>query len=382
MHMLEGLNDAHPAERAIVFVDMFGSTSMKEREPETTWIATFGWFYGQIGQIVVEGGAGTITKYLGDGMMVAYDQDDATQAINDAIRMQEAIKDAVEERHVRLHCSIGIGTGTVTEYSPDSGRFDCLGGVVDRARRLCEIASPQAIFIDTATIDAAQMNKVRSKVGHVLKRSTEDYQGDLERATLKGFGQPVPYREIRWDQQLFGVKSRAVTAALEAAPTGGASASSGGAVGSTRGEGPRGQQGQRGVVRHWNADKGHGILCADDGTVYYTDTRYLLGTDRLERSETVYFSARPTLVPGRNPVASAVVVVGEEAEGDVVAVNEGYGFVRVEDSKGNCQDLFFSTAQCSGPVERHRRVRFVVGHTERGARAEEVEALASRSEAA
>lgn len=76
--------------------------------------------------MIAEDGAGTIVKFTGDGAMIAYGEDDATHAINDAIRVQEAIKESVERRQVTVSCSIGIALGEVVEFEtahgPDSAR--------------------------------------------------------------------------------------------------------------------------------------------------------------------------------------------------------------------------------------------------------------------
>jgi class 3 adenylate cyclase len=192
-------------ERTIVFVDLVDSTGMKEREPESSWVPTIAWLYRAISDQVQRGGAGQIVKFLGDGVMIAY-VDGATQAINDAIGIQETIRDAVFERRVRLECACALASGEVVAFLDAQQNEDYLGLVVDRAARLCSIASAQAIFVDARTIASAQLNKVRSSVGVALRRSIEDYCGAGERAGLRGFVEPVRYHEIRWDQGLFGPK--------------------------------------------------------------------------------------------------------------------------------------------------------------------------------
>src|SRR5438105_4186060 len=83
--------------------------------------------------------------------------------------------------------------------------------VVDTASRLCDVASPQAIFVDEDTVASAQMNRVSGNIGRGLDRTPSEYQGSLERTSLRGFPGPVGYYEIKWDQQLFGLKSRVMT---------------------------------------------------------------------------------------------------------------------------------------------------------------------------
>lgn len=354
-------------ERTIAFVDVVQSTSMKQQEPETSWIPAIAWLYEAVTAAVAAGGSGTVVKTLGDGVMLAY-ADDATQALNDAIAVQEAIKDAVSERHVRLYCSYGVATGEVMTFVGENDQVDYLGLVVDRAQRLCSIASAQAILVDTATIASAQLNKVRSTVGSVLRRNVEDYQGELEKANLAGFAQPVPYREIRWDQQLFGLKSRVVTAAIDSAEAPGATSAP--RPSSTTG---RQKRGRAGTVRLWNADRGQGFIDGNDGQSYYTDARFLVGTEGLDDGELVFFHPHAPLVAGKNPLAACVVPDDEEISGQVVALKESFGFVRVHDQRGNTMDLFMSRDQCPGGLACGEDVTFIVGHSDRGPRAEAVE---------
>src|SRR4051812_2900883 len=96
--------DAH-VEGTFLFIDMFDSAGYKANG-EAAWITTTAWFYDKVGTIIEEGGAGTIVKYLGDGVMVAYEPDGAAAAINDAIRIQEALADGVDGGRVRVSCSI------------------------------------------------------------------------------------------------------------------------------------------------------------------------------------------------------------------------------------------------------------------------------------
>jgi class 3 adenylate cyclase len=210
---------ASRVERTIMFIDMVDSTSMKEKEAEATWLTTFGFFFDLITGVIEGNARGSIVKYLGDGIMAVYGEDHGSDAINDAVSIQKGIKDSVEARKVRVHCSIGISTGEVVEFKTPRDEPDYLGSVVDRAARLCAVASAQAIFVDTATATSTQMSKVKSPVGKVLRRTINEYQGAMGKTNLKGFTAPVEYQEILWDQQLFGLKPIVVTADIDSART-------------------------------------------------------------------------------------------------------------------------------------------------------------------
>lgn len=353
-----------------VFVDMFDSTGMKANGVEANWLPTTGWFYDVVSEKVYEGDAGTIVKFLGDGVMIAYGADGATQAINDAIRIQEALEDGVEGRQVRVACSIGVATGEAVTFETTPGVQDYIGEVVDRASRLCSVASPQAIFVDTATTASAQMNKVRSKLGAVLRRRIAEYQGDEQKTTLKGLATPVSYQEILWSQQPFGLKSKVVTATIDSAAERVTPARK---LATLQ---PHGERGQRGLVDRWDAAKRQGFLVGEDGERFYTDERYLVvEDDDLRADDVVYFVARPSLLEGKARVAAAVVAVQQDVEGEVVKLLDGYGFARVTDTRGNGQDVFFPLGECDGELVRGQRVACTIAEGDRGARAEAVAAV-------
>src|SRR5437868_9559672 len=90
-------------DKTVMFCDIADSTGMKEKEAEAGWLTTFGYFYDLTTEVIASGSAGTIVKYLGDGAMVVYDEDHTTHAINDAIRIQEAIKGDIGKRQVNVH---------------------------------------------------------------------------------------------------------------------------------------------------------------------------------------------------------------------------------------------------------------------------------------
>jgi cold shock CspA family protein len=253
------------------------------------------------------------------------------------------------------------------------GHNDYLGESIDKAARLCSAASPQAIFVDVATTASAQMNKVRSRVGEVLRRPIAEYQGDVQRASLTGFSAPVEYHEILWAQQLFGLKSKVLTATLDS-------------VADRRADMPRpsgqtplrGERGRRGVVTHLDTAKHHWFIKADDGEPFYTDARFVVSEDELQIGDVVYFLPRPSLVEGKARLAGAVVAVDQDVEGTVVSVLDGFAFVRIADSRGNMQDIFVSLGDCSFSVERHQHVEFTVGESDRGAKAEDLEPAVPR----
>ncbi|MGH2731588.1 MAG: adenylate/guanylate cyclase domain-containing protein [Actinomycetota bacterium] len=191
--------------RVMMFVDMTDSTAIKERETEAHWLTTYGYFFDLVGREI---GPEPTVEYLGDGILAAYEDADAAEAINAAIRIQEKLANDNEDRIVCCRCSIGVSAGEVIAYRDPRGAGHYIGTVVDRAFRLCSHARPKAILVDKATVDTAAMNRVKAAAGKRLRKGTvEDYVGELQLVTLKGFRAPVRYYEIWWDRTRYGVAS-------------------------------------------------------------------------------------------------------------------------------------------------------------------------------
>lgn len=80
--------------KTIVAVDLTNSTSMKKEQPEANWLTTYAWFFDMLRETIDQQGNGKIVKYLGDGAMAVFGEDNAVDAINWAIKVQEAIAEA------------------------------------------------------------------------------------------------------------------------------------------------------------------------------------------------------------------------------------------------------------------------------------------------
>ena len=113
---------------------------------------------------------------------------------------------------VEMTCSIGISSGEIIGSTTPGGAQDFVGAEVDKAFRLCSAANANAIFVDRATLGAANTSRFKSRVGNALGWTREQYLGDTQRTTLKGFAAAVAYHELKWDYQLYGVASAEVTA--------------------------------------------------------------------------------------------------------------------------------------------------------------------------
>jgi class 3 adenylate cyclase len=199
------MNPDSDAGGTILVLDIADSTKMKEEMDEVSWLGN----YAKAFDLVVANvpSQGEVVKYLGDGIMVFFPEGQETLAINSAIKIQEALKEASEDKKIRCVLSTGIASGSVKRIPLGEGKFDYLGSVVDRAFRLCSAATPRAIFVDDETVIAANGKLIRSAVGKVLGRTPSDYFGTEGKLQLKGFSKLVKFNEIFWAQDRYGIKS-------------------------------------------------------------------------------------------------------------------------------------------------------------------------------
>jgi class 3 adenylate cyclase len=380
-------------ERTILVIDMNGSTKMKEVQPQSAWLPTTGWYYDTVTRTALEEAGDVVIKYLGDGIMLVFDVDQATDAGKVAIRLQEAIKEARGlgggAGIVEITCSIGISTGEVISFTTPSGGQDFVGAQVDKAFRLCSAANANAIFIDRATLGAANTSRFKSGVAKALGWTSEQCLGDTQRTTLKGFAAPVEYHELKWDYQLYGVASAEVTAntdrlsVVPATQTPSASAappSPAGAAAFDR---------HCGEVTCWQPDKGKGYGFVRDtatGESFWFSPQRLVypdSADSLAVGDKLAFVAVGVAEGKKSRQAGAILVIGEQADGPLVSQPAGrpYGWVRVEDDQGNRQLLYVPQRELSG-CKVGDILGFTVSAGDRGAFASKVEPLAEDEAAA
>jgi class 3 adenylate cyclase/cold shock CspA family protein len=370
-------------ERTIVVVDVNGSTAMKETQPQAAWLPTIGWWYDIVTELAHATVPSVVIKYLGDGIMLVFDVDQATDAVNAAMQIQEAIRDAGRGTGgamgmVKVTCSVGISSGEVIGFTTPAGGLDFVGAQVDKAFRLCSAANENAIFVDTQTLGAANVTRFNSRVGAALGWASDQYLGDPQKVTLKGFGQPVAYHEIKWDHQLYGVASSEVTASTDRLrPVSSGRTPAADAASSSA---PRTVERHSGEVTCWRPDKGFGFIRdTHSGESFWFCPRRLVYPDSAENlalGMDVAFVAVGTADGKRSREAGAILVVGEQADGPLVSLpaDRPYGWVRVEDDEGNHHLVYVPVREMSG-CKVGDILGFMVGATDKGAFAEQVEPI-------
>jgi class 3 adenylate cyclase len=188
----------------VMFVDIANSTETKQKEPEASWLTTFGYFFDIVNEIILRHD-GEIIKYLGDGVMAIFKEEQAVEAINAAIQIQETLLKNYLDNIAKVRCSIGITFGIATQFQTNQGK-DFVGQTIDLAARLCSAASPQAIIINSSIIDVINAYKIVSQRGIIERRSPQEYIKFVYKISLKGFTDYIECHEIYWSNQTFGVK--------------------------------------------------------------------------------------------------------------------------------------------------------------------------------
>jgi class 3 adenylate cyclase len=368
-------------ERTIVVVDMNDSTRMKEAQPQAAWLPTTGWFYDTVTGIALGAVGNVVIKYFGDGIMLVFDVDQATDAVNAAIRIQEAIKDARGTGGamgmVEMTCSVGISSGEVISFTTPNGAPDFVGTQVDKAFRLCSAANANAIFVDPQTVGAANVNRFKSRVGAALGWSWEEYLGDPQRTALKGFAAAVSYHELKWDHQLYGVASKEVTAStdrLSVAPVSQIHS----AAAPRNAAGTAGCERHRGEVTCWQPDRGFGFVrdTSTGESFWFSPRRFVYpdSVDNLSVGAELVFVAVAAAEGKKSRQAGAILVVGEQADGPLVSLptDKPYGWLRVEDDQGNRQLVYVPQRELTG-YKIGDILGFTVGANDKGAFASRVE---------
>jgi class 3 adenylate cyclase len=354
--------------KVIVAVDLTNSTSMKAQQAEASWLNTYAWFYDQLRTTINKVNGGKIVKYLGDGGMAVFSEDNAADAINWAIIIQETFADAQAANTIdrSFHCSIGIACGGVIEFDVylDTTEVtkDYIGTVVDKAFRLCSAANAKAIFVDTDTSDAAAMNRVVSRLGANTspKRKVPDYLGREESiSALKGFSHPVNYHEIFWGEARYGVSppfiSKLSTEQIEETQP-------------SLPPPPKPPTTTQGWMLGYvhNKNDTFGFIRAGQEDFYFNATSLFRRDLPVEWNAPVWFIPADPLPNAKSRRALDVVGIGAVLDGKIEKVSpQGFGFALCPNSSGHLKQLFIYFGDVSG-WSPGMEIEFTIGENKKG----------------
>jgi len=145
-------------ELTILFSDIRGFTSMSEKMPAQEVVKVLNDYFELMVDILFEQG-GSLDKFIGDAIMGLWGApvrrpDDATRAVQAAVRMQEKLKEFNGERAADgkqpLKIGIGLHTGLVVVGNMGSSKalsYTAIGDGVNLASRLCGVAREDMIVI-------------------------------------------------------------------------------------------------------------------------------------------------------------------------------------------------------------------------------------------
>ncbi|MBA2564786.1 MAG: DUF4242 domain-containing protein [Gemmatimonadetes bacterium] len=169
--------DSDGGFRTVLFTDLAGSTDLNRRIGDDATMRILH-AHDAIVRREIETRHGRVIKHTGDGFMAAFS--DASSAIHAAVSIQKALSaqnQRMPENPIRVR--IGMNAGEPV----DEGN-DLFGSAVQLARRVCDAADAERIFV---------ANVVRELC---LGKSFQ-FQ-DLGEIPLKGFTEPFRLHEIVW----------------------------------------------------------------------------------------------------------------------------------------------------------------------------------------
>jgi len=160
-----------PQKKAVLFVDVSGSTAFFERYGEVAGHAMVQHCFKVIVP-AVEQHAGRIVKYMGDGFLAVFD--DVAAAIEAGAAMHSSLADDNATRpdaaRVRIHSGISSGAVVVR----DDG--DIYGDPVNVAARVQNVAGPDQVYVTKDAVDELPIEaKAKTRrVGQFALRGKED----------------------------------------------------------------------------------------------------------------------------------------------------------------------------------------------------------------
>src|SRR6185312_4170793 len=170
----------HRRDIAVLFCDLRGFTAFAEiAEPEEV-MELLRDYHGALVPLV-EAFAGTLDRFVGDGLMVFFNDplpcpDPAERAVRLAIAMREAVAAlaaAWRRRGHRIGFGIGIAQGFATLGQIGfEGRLDysAIGTVINTAARLCEAAADGQILVTSRIAAAVAATATMAEVGPLAIR--------------------------------------------------------------------------------------------------------------------------------------------------------------------------------------------------------------------
>ena len=179
-------------EITVMFADLEGYTSLSEQTPPEKLLSVLNAYHTMLVG-VVRANAGTIDKFIGDGMIAFYNTpllqpDHPLLAVQTALAIQRGLPafHAAFAPEFRLGVNFGIHTGMAVVGNvgaPDLMNFTAVGDTVNIAARLQDESSGGQILISAATFEQlegqvaarpAGVRQVKGRVGGIMAYAVHD----------------------------------------------------------------------------------------------------------------------------------------------------------------------------------------------------------------
>lgn len=201
-------------EVTILFSDIRGFTEMSENQPAPEIVQLLNDYFEAMVEIVFDNN-GTLDKFMGDGLMAMWGAPvtgtkDAYEAVCAALEMQAEVsrmnvaRVGAGERPIEI--GIGIDTGLIVAGylgSTKTMSYTVVGSAVNRAARLCGIATPGQVLVSETTLECIENDVVAEMLPAV---ELKGIRGPVSRANI----QAVKEKEGKSDRPI-GARSRGFT---------------------------------------------------------------------------------------------------------------------------------------------------------------------------
>ena len=152
---------------AIVFVDLQGSSEVKEKQADQEWLSFTYWFVEAVGGHIHAAG-GTLVKRIGDGLMATFDRVAQAETFLDLLGASPALST------YSFKTAADFGEVYFFRFEPHLAQ-DPYGRCVDRCARLLQLSLPGANLCSEAFVEASSHRTRYSGAGSF---------------SIKGFSEP------------------------------------------------------------------------------------------------------------------------------------------------------------------------------------------------
>jgi len=156
----------------IAFIDLAGSTPLKEKHPQETWLPIIARFLSLVSKQVIHS-HGNVVKYIGDEIMAVFPNVDNLGAQRAESFVWECEKALSDEGDIYA-AKYAIDCGEAARIQDNQEADDFLGTCVDRCARIAKIALPHTAVGTGQFVSMSKNPNSWSDVGEFEVRGLKD----------------------------------------------------------------------------------------------------------------------------------------------------------------------------------------------------------------